>query len=226
MAEMTRVFKTASNPGPRSLIQYERAALEELGFTDRELPVETLRDGILDQARREAEQRVREAYDEGLRRGAEAGRAEFRQSVAECAAALRAAAGAVQQARRSFLESLEPQVLELAVTIAGRILQREVQTDRDLVRRTVRRALEHLADRESLVVKVHPDDLTAMRAHKVRLLEEFDGVQQIQVEADASVSPGGCVAASRLMEVDARLEAQLEAVLNALGEPANGKPEE
>lgn len=214
---MNKVFKTTSQRAPRSLVRYERDFLEDivvglvLGEKEPETP-----ESIMATARREAEQKVREAYAEGMRRGFEAGKTEFDNSVAQAGAALEAAADAIAQARESFLESLTPQILELSTAIARRILQREAAIDRDLAVRTAQRALAHLADHEHVTVRVHPDDLEGIKSRRVELLEEIEGVSRLTVRPDESVAPGGCVASSNLMEVDAQLETQLETILDAL----------
>jgi len=212
---MPKLFKIASQETPRSLVVYERDTLEDINIEGPEEEVITP-EMILAEARDQAEQRVQEAYSEGLRRGVEAGRQQFEEAVAQAASALEASAEAMRGAREQFLVSLEPQVVELALEIARRILQREARTDRDLVTTTVRNALRHLADREQMLIRVNPADLEGLRAQKVRLLEDFEDVREIMVQADEAISPGGCIVESRLMQVDARIEAQLDTILEVL----------
>lgn len=216
---MAKVFKVWE-PGPRSLSLYERMLLEEIvliASAEGSDPVGT-REAVLSEARREAARKVQEAYAEGIRRGIEAGKAQYVQAVAESAGALRSAAAVLQQAREDFLRSLEPQVVELAVAVAERIVQREVRIDPEFVQRTVRKALEHLLDRERVVVRLNPKDLDGLRAQKVMLLQEFDGIRELAVQADTAVEPGGCIVETSLLQVDARIEAQLEQILHALQE--------
>lgn len=216
----SRIFKRHSEAAmPRSLTVFERDALEDTSPAEEPEEEVITPEMVLAEARAEAERKVREAYAEGLRRGREAGEKAFAEAVAESAEALRVAAGAMRTARDRFIDTLEPEVVELAFAIAQSIVQRECLFDRDLVRRTARRALETLADRESMVVRVNPTDLEAMRNEKIRILDEFEDVQQITVVADSAVAPGGCVAESSLMEADARIQSQLEAVLQLLREP-------
>jgi flagellar assembly protein FliH len=225
---MNRVFKVFQD-SPRSLIDYERIALQELsplGIEEAMEEGDSVRESILAEARQEAEEKVKEAYAEGLRRGMETGLARFQASVSESAEALRQAASAMEAARAAFLDSLEPQVVDLAVAMAERILQREAETDPELIGRVVREALEHLMDRERVRVRVNPEDLEAMRAYKVTLLDDFEGVNEIQVQEDASIAPGGCIIESELMQVDARLETQFAQIVDAVTRaPAPGEPE-
>ncbi len=177
---------------------------------------EAIRRAVLAEAREEAAQKIQEAYAEAFERGMEAGRDHFAQSVAQSAAALESAAEAIRRAREEFLASLTPQVIELTALIVRRILARESREDPELIHNTVRRALEKIADRQRLVVRVHPADLEALRARKIRLLEDFPGVDILEVQASDSVSPGGCIVESERMHVDARLETLLGNLLSAL----------
>jgi len=217
---MSKVFRVYESK-PRSLFPYERIQLEEISVDAMEAEgydPAVIRERVLAEARHEAERKVQEAYAEGVRRGMEAGRAQFLQSVGQSAAALEASARAIRTARAEFLDAMGPQMIELAGAIARRILQREVETDPDFARRTVHRAIEHLMDRNNVVVHVNPGDAEALRAQKIALLEEFDGVRQITVMPDPEIGPGGCVVETELVHVDARIDAQLERILDALRE--------
>lgn len=221
---MAKVIKPWG-PAPRSLVYYERATLEDVA-RDSALSGEALSpEAILEEARQEAQDKVRQAFAEGYNRGLDAGKNDFLKSVADSAEALNAAAEALVQARETFLESLEPQVVELAALIAERILQRELATDREIIRRTVRRALEHVVDAASVTVRIHPADLDALRAEKVRLLDEFEGIRQMTVRADAGVEPGGCTVDTDSVHIDARIDSQFARIVNALREPPPVEPE-
>ncbi|MBI3118969.1 MAG: hypothetical protein HYZ00_09810 [Candidatus Hydrogenedentes bacterium] len=184
----------------------------------REVNHEELRQTLLAELRAETQSKVEQAFKEGHRRGLDAGRKEFLESTAHAAEALEAAAQAIREARETFLASLESQVIELVALICQRVLQREVRTDPELVQTTVRRALGKISDQQRLRVRVHPADRDALRRHRLTLLEDFKGIEELEIEADESVTPGGCVVESGFLHVDARIESVLANVLEALSE--------
>ncbi len=181
------------------------------------LSPEALREAVLQEAREEAERKVKEAYAEGRQRGIESGRQEFTNAVAGCAEALQQAIADMTQARETFLESLEPQILELTTLIARRVISRELKTPEAIIQNTVRKAIAVLSDRQRLIVRLNPEDLEQIRAHEVMLLEEFAGIEQLEVETDDSITRGGCEVHSETMEVNARLEVILDEILSELG---------
>lgn len=172
---------------------------------------------ILAEARAEAEEKVREAIDEGMRRGIANGEKRFDESVAASAEALHSAADALERSRDLFLDSTQAQVLRLAFAIAGRILRREAEaTPAEVVQTTARAALERLLDEECVHLHVNPADLGALRERRIELLEEFDGVKELDLIPDDDVPPGGCIAETDQLHVDARLQTQLQQILDRL----------
>jgi flagellar assembly protein FliH len=230
MAKVLKSGRVSTRPvriGEADLEEFPRAepmrielpcAAEDSESVVEAIDPEALREAVLEEARAEAAQKVKQAYAEAYERGQENGRAAFDASVGEAAQCLRHAGEAVRRARETFLESLEPQVVELATLIARRVLQREVRTDSELIHTTVRRALAVIADRQRLTVRVNARDLITLRAHKIALLDDFAGIEEFQVEASEEVSPGGCMVESRQMHADVRLETLLDVVLRELAE--------
>jgi flagellar assembly protein FliH len=218
---VSRVIKAAELEALDRL-QSEREVLEEYapGRADEpkfeKVPPSVVAARILAEAREQAEKKLEEGYAEGMRRGQEAGEAAYAEAVAQSAAALRSAAEEIRAARQQFLDSLEEQLVMLAQAMVRRILHREARTDPELVRTTVRAALEHLVEREQFVIRLNPDDLRALREKDVKLLDEFDGVNDLEVVPDDAVGPGGCIVETESVEVDAQLETQLQQLVDAM----------
>ena len=229
---MAKVFK-ADEANFDGISVYDRASLEEFPATPKGtvdftvapeevveavVDLEALREEVLAEARVEAERKVKEAYELGLEKGEAAGRQQFDESIAAASEALSTAADAMREARAHFLQTLEPEVVELSKLVAERVLGREIRCDAGLIVETVRRSLTKIIDRQRLVVRLHPDDHEALRAHEVTLLEEFEGIEVFRVEPDESVSAGGCIVVSDASQVDGRIEILLDDVLQALAD--------
>ena len=170
----------------------------------------------MQRAREQAEELVREAYAEGMRRGMEAGQKEFDESVSAAAKVLEHVAAELQRVRQEFIDSLAPDISDLVAAVAQRVVRRELTVDPDVLRSTIHAALEKLYDQERVTLRVHPGDLDAMREQRVGFLEEFKGIEHLEIVPCEEVSPGGCIAESTRMYLDARLDTQLERILSAL----------
>ncbi|MCH8204724.1 MAG: hypothetical protein IID09_06140 [Candidatus Hydrogenedentes bacterium] len=195
---------------------YSRATLDEDASNASQADFDPA--AILDQARQDAEEKVREAYAEGMRRGMEAGEEKFSQAVGESAQMLSQAAETLRQARQEFLDALEPQMVQLATSIASKIIDQETQVSVEIVKRTTRSVLERILDEERVVLRVNPQDLETLREHRIQLLEEFEGIKQLELQPDDTINPGGCVAVTEHLRIDGRLESQLEQIMNQLME--------
>ena len=160
----------------------------------------------------EAEARTRAIEEEARRLGYEAGRAEGRLSaeaearsvLASLAEAAQAAAAAREEATRVLAE----QAAELALLVAGRIVESALETRPELVREVVVSALRRVADADHLVLDVNPEDADSVRSH---LAEAGDTrLRAIDVLPERRVPRGGCVVRAADVEIDARVAAQLE----------------
>lgn len=177
---------------------------------------------ILAEARIEAEQKVREAYEEGLRRGHAAGQQQFDEGVGQAVDTLHGVCEQMMQARTEFLDSLQPQLVRLAVLLAERILEREVQLDQSVIATTARAALEHVLDAERVVLRVNPRDIEVLRERKADYLAEFEQIETIDLSPDTAIASGGCIAATDQLEIDARLSEQLATMMGDMLARSNG----
>lgn len=168
---------------------------------------------ILANARAEAEQKVREAYEEGLRRGHAAGRQQFDETVGQAAETLLAVCEKMLDSHNAFLDSLQPQLVRLAVSLAERILEREVELDPTVVATTARAALKRILDAERVVLRVNPDDIAILRERRADILAEFERIQSLEFNPDPTIPTGGCVAVTDTLELDARLSEQLATMM-------------
>ena len=178
----------------------------DTGLLENETPIEC------------AERLYQEAYASGHEAGMEAGLARFNELAGEAHRALESAGQALREAQTAFHDSLEPQIVELAKTVAARILRREARTDVELVRTTVRAALENLAERKHAVVRLNPGDMQALAERGVSLDESFRSFERVEVVPDDAVPHGGCTIETKSVDVDARLDTQLMRIFEALEE--------
>jgi len=170
--------------------------------------------------RRAAEQRDRLAalereafakgYEQGERAGLEAGgkRAE---------AMLRRVAQTLEDLatlRESLIRQTERQVVQLALVIARRIVQREVSLDEEFIAALTHVALDRLGHRAGATVRLHPEDYTVVMAGRGETWNGSEG--PVTVVPDVSVSRGGCVVESELGFIDASLDAQFQEMARAV----------
>jgi type III secretion protein L len=155
---------------------------------------------LVEEARADAEEVRRRARDAGR----EEGLAEATEALARAAAQ-----------RDRLLAGLGPELVQLALEVARRVVGAAAERDPDVVVGSATRAIAAARHRASLTLHVNPDDLAAIGAADSRLAA-LAGGRAIAVVADGAVARGGAVVETEAGSVDARLEPQLDALARAL----------
>lgn len=169
---------------------------------------------ILERARREG---VERGLEEGRAQGAREERERFAREAEGVRGLLETVAGALRDDRAALKAAAGRDLLRLAVAVAERILRAEVRLRPDeAVRGAVLRAAELAADRRELRVRLHPQDVTAVETLLPELRRRFSETAKVTLEADESVSRGGCVVRTREGAVDAQLETRLREIERGL----------
>lgn len=148
-------------------------------------------------------------YAQGERAGAEAGASRAEATLRRLAQTL----DDLQGLRRDLIRRTERDVVELALAIARKVLQREVTLDRDLLMAMARVALDRLADVATASIRLHPDDHAAVMPGRGSAAGSTPGVQ---ILADPSVRRGGCVVQSEFGSVDIGIATQIDELTHAL----------
>jgi flagellar assembly protein FliH len=198
---------------------------------------------IIERARLEAERIIAEAKQEaqrltaegesvgreqGFRQGLEEGREKGEtEAAAETTAAYEERLKAVEESWRNALDEWQSRreqllsdasddLLDLSLTIARRVVQREIEADRSVVRDQLRAVLEMTAAATAVTVVVHPDCRDFLEPLLPELIASLDRPLHASLRADDSFSPGGCIVRTEGGEIDARIETQLNRIVEAL----------
>jgi len=131
----------------------------------------------------------------------------------------------IETERANFFDRMEPEVARLSVTIAEKVIARELETRPETVIDLVRTAMKRMRERESLRVRVNPEDISLVRAARDELMAEVDGVKKLDLIDDRRVGQGGCVIESSNGILDSRIKTQLEEIERVISEAAtHGAP--
>ncbi len=154
----------------------------------------------------------REAFTKGYAAGERAG---LEAGARRADAMLRRVAQTIEslgQLRRTIVEQTERQVVDLALTLARRVVHREISLDPQLVAALAHVALERLGERVPATIRLHPDDYATVLSQRG---EQWEG-SQVTVVPDAAVSRGGCLVESDFGLIDGSVDAQFNELSRAL----------
>lgn len=155
--------------------------------------------------RNDHDRAIADGFDTGLRR-AEEHVASMTSMLAASTTAARRAGSALGAAAASLAAAdvrltveMERAIGDLAIALAGELLGHETRLEGAAVA-AVTRVIGLVPRRDPLVVRVHPDDVGAVRAVVVTIDLPHGAV----VHADHSVGPGECIVDAGPLRIDAR----------------------
>lgn len=164
----------------------------------------------------------RQAYEEGRRKGCEEGIAQVRQELEDQFQHALRLANQMGRARVAALEEQERDIVEVALTVARKILGREIRHDPDSIIPQVRRLLGLLPKKSLVTLRVHPEDLEILQPIHESLRGEIADGDHLTLEADESLERGGCVIEQGGLLLDASISQQFDTITRDFGiEPVN-----
>lgn len=143
---------------------------------------------------------------------------EAQQQTARLNAELAQAVTALHKSREEMLDEATRQVIELALLAASRVVAREVRLDPGLLLNVVREALQTLADRKSLKVRVGRGFEPALADVAGRLAQQGAVVELV---VDPQLDVFGCIVQTEIASVDEGLAERFQALVDALSPEAS-----
>lgn len=110
--------------------------------------------------------------------------------------------------RAEYFGRVEGEVVQLALAIARKILQREAELDPTLLRALVRIALDRMQFGSIVRIRVATEDAEVWR----RCGEDNGSASQWEIAPDGTLSPGDCIVETELGTANFGFEAQLRDV--------------
>ncbi|HHJ13535.1 MAG TPA: flagellar assembly protein FliH [Gammaproteobacteria bacterium] len=152
------------------------------------------------------EEARREGYEQGLAQGREAGVGEFVDRVMR----LETLVQALDRPFEELDEAVERQLAELAMIVARQIVRRELHTEPEQVVGVVREALSALPlNARNVRLCLHPEDVILVR----EALSLHGSDTEIRLVEDPVLSRGGCRVVTDSSQIDASVEARLNAII-------------
>ncbi len=181
---------------------------------------------IVAQSERDAAERLEQAQRDGYRVGFRKGEIEgeergyeaaFAQSVekfnteqTQVVTDLQRAVDALNAVRADVQSAAERDLLSLAAIVARKVAFAAGEMNREAATENLRRAVALIGDKNRLVIRVNPADLSAIKTYAKDSLSHVEASDAVSIEVDAGIAPGGCMVEGKHIEIDASLEAQAD----------------
>ncbi len=149
-----------------------------------------------------------EAYDQGRSDG----RKEIMNELDSTLRAFSKAGKELDGIRTNLFNRQGEDMVRLAMVVAEQIIKTELSLNAELVLNIVHSALKSALEADQYHIRVNPADLETVQENKPLFMANMNGLQQITLEGDASITRGGCIVEYDKGQVDSRLEIKLSEI--------------
>ncbi len=164
---------------------------------------------LVSRAQDEADNIKQSAFEEGYRKGLEQAGAsieQFKQNIAQFLGA-----------QKEVFEYIAPDILEISIDIAKKIIKKEVETDPQVLIDTILDVLKTVSKNEPKInIRVNPQAAAFVKDTLPNVTYQYGIEAKINIIADPSIEQGGCVFQTNNGIVDASIDTQLEIIKKAL----------
>ncbi len=157
----------------------------------------------------QAEKMEREAFARGLQEGESRAKLAFDARVTSIQDAVRRAILEFQKEREEYFIRIEPEVVQLALAIARKILHREAQIDPLLLTGLVHVALEKIDAGTRVRLRANPADMHFWNEH---FAQSGNGVAPPELIGDSALQHGECSIETEVGSTEISLETQLKEI--------------
>lgn len=164
----------------------------------------------------------REAYEKGFNAGEKAGYEFGRKKAEVLFSGIEGVLNELSTFKQTLFSKCEREMVELSLSIARKVIQRETVIKEDGVLECLRAALRAVVAGGQIAVRVNPKDLEVVNANRAELARFSGCAKGMSVESDETISRGGCAISTNFGEIDATIETALQEVEEKLNDAYSG----
>lgn len=166
------------------------------------------------------EQSYKEAYELGLEEGRkeafEACKEEFLGKIGKINETLEK----ITHLKKDLVAFNEAHIMKTIGLVASKIAFREIEIDKESILPVIASVMERSQAEEKVKVRISPEDFEFLQGLENELNKKIENYETIKLEADSSISSGGCIVEGNYGVVDATLEERVEKVWKVFAEKA------
>ena len=166
---------------------------------------------LISRAREEAQSIKEAAAKEGYQDGLTQAKADIDE--------VKNAITSFMSAKQEVFEYIAPNILEISIDIAKKIIKKEIQQDSSIILNNLLEILKGLSKEETkITLKVSPMQASMLKAEIPELLNTAGLEAKVLIVPDETIMEGGCMVTTNNGVIDATIETQLSVISEALKE--------
>lgn len=166
---------------------------------------------LISRAREEAQNIKEAAAKEGYQDGLSQARADLED--------VKNAITAFLSAKQEVFEYIAPDIMEISVEIAQKIIKKELQQDPSIILDNIMEILKGLSKEETkITLRVNPVQVSLLKAEIPDVMNNVGLEAKVLIVPDETIMEGGCMVTTTNGVIDATIETQLSVISEALKE--------
>ena len=122
-------------------------------------------------------------------------------------------------AKQEVFEYIAPDILEISVEIAQKIIKKELQQDPTIILDNIMEILKGLSKEETkITLRVNPSQVSLLKSEIPNVMSNIGLDAKVLIVPDDTVMEGGCMVTTNNGVIDATIETQLAIISEALKE--------
>ena len=166
---------------------------------------------LISRAKEEANSIREAAAKEGYQEGIQAAKEDIQK--------VRESLESFLNAKQEVYETIAPDVLEISLDIAKKIIKKEMHEDQTILLDNIKDILKGLSKEETkIMLKVNPSQVAILKQEIPEMLNIAGLEAKVTIVPDENTMEGGCLLTTSNGVIDATIETQLEIISEALKE--------
>ena len=150
--------------------------------------------------------------DNAAKEGYKAGLEEAKKDIEH----LKTVIGNFMSSQKEVFEYIAPDILEISIDIAGKIVKKEISQDPQMILDTILDVLGNISkDEPRITIKVNPIQLSITKENIPQIVSSIGLESKTNVVADDTIEIGGCIVQTGNGIVDATISTRLEIIKEA-----------
>ncbi|MCX7746996.1 MAG: FliH/SctL family protein [Clostridia bacterium] len=191
-------------------------AREDAEMIIKEAQYEAMR--LIENTQQEMEEFKRNVEEEARQQGYEHGFTEAQKQYQDLIQEAEITREHAMMEYKQILEGIEQDAVSVILEVARKVIGAEISFNKEDLLYLVKEAFEHCTHRESVTLKVSPDDYAYLTQNKDKLLSMVQGMGDLEIKKDASLSVGACILETPYGSIDAGVNTKLKKIEEAFRE--------
>jgi len=123
-----------------------------------------------------------------------------------------AAVNGLKKARDEVVQSSEAHLIDLSLSIAEKIVQKQIEMDPTVIKSVVEETFNKISGSDRITFKINPEDAAIFNDFQPYIESRLIGVDKIAIQQDGAIAQGGCIIETDLGFVDITIKEKLNII--------------